>query len=1411
MRFSRLVSSVSLACLGVLAPQQGQALEPTARGIWQRQSIPFEGKSGHAMAFDEERQQVLLFGGCLRGTCTATSFTRETWLWDGKTWAFRDVPGPSVRAGHALAYTATQKRTLLFGGVNPGGLFLDDTWAWDGERWTALTKGSITGRQGALLVHDPVAKRTLLAGGNTGAEPIQETWEWNDATSSWQQLSSTSPPCSRAFFHAAKAQIQCAGEGKLWGWSWTQTGWSELGSAPDGAILDAVYRQHNQRLLISTTEGLFRQQIEGGQESWQQVPAPVFDLKQKKLVVDEARQELVTFGETREIWALDAAGQWLPKAMISPPNYTAPGMVYDTLRKRIVIFGGQLPSPVGQGARSRLVWERGDPGWIQLNPTTGPEARAEHAMLFDKKRGLTVVYGGSTQAGVVDDLWTWDGAQWAELKPAGNKPPPLKLASLVYDEQTDQYLLYGGISSDDPQSASSTLWAYNPTTAAWTSSASPAGKRFAHAAAYDALKGRMLLQGGRSVSNAIVGSTWEYKAGVWKQFTGASSGRSHHGMAFVDGSSSFRGIYLVGGQSTAPLSSVVRLNEEVAGQEKWNSVSVSLNLSTTMATARLVYDEKTFRAFATGGSGDAQRIGIEFTSNRRRVAVPVGSGPAPRTDMAVAHAPSKGLTYLLGGCVATPTQDCFAENDLWAWDGRAWEELPRAAFRPTSGHSMIHDDQTGRLIVCAPAEMSLWAWDGAVWSVLPTGDLACLKEGARSTMVLDAKSRTVFGRSYTGSNCQLESWSLDDPSKVTGGSCGELALEASSVLRFPLAYYPPGNVAFAINSFNDKVYTHKAENLSPGLLPLQGQAFDSTLLRRSSAVAFDPILQGVLVLNGRSKSSVLSDVWAWDGSSWAEVPGSKQGTASPELFLASAVFDEARAMTLLVGGKEDFGTNHEQSLSDATWGYRVYGQSCQANADCHTGNCVDGFCCLTSSCGFCESCGLPGSEGECAKIFNAPDPDTCAEPFSCDSAGACKVAIGQNCVGPANCASGFCVDGVCCDSKCDGTCQACRADLKADGPSGNCGNAKEGLDPHEDCPTDEPSTCLKDGTCDGAGACRRYLSGTACGETTCKTEPNGSKSQFGFACDGQGTCDPGVTTGCGLFECNLGVCQNPCEADLDCIEGAFCNQGVCTQQGSPGVSCSSGEECLSGFCVDGVCCTTPCSGQCEACNANGAVGTCIPVVGAPRGDRTPCNPGSAEAPCQAASCDGIDRFACKGFVGTDTVVSPATCKDGVATPLVSCNGKGSPQEVVPSNCGAYVCGPDACLEACSSDADCSSQFRCKEGACVASEGASCGDQRTLVDPRGNRIDCAPYRCEGSACLASCRSRADCAVGDCTPERTCVEGGAGLAPISPEEGGCACSLVGATGPHRSPGLLALALALAPLARRRRSPRSPRSLR
>jgi hypothetical protein len=126
------------------------------------------------------------------------------------------------------------------------------------------------------------------------------------------------------------------------------------------------------------------------------------------------------------------------------------------------------------------------------------------------------------------------------------------------------------------------------------------------------------------------------------------------------------------------------------------------------------------------------------------------------------------------------------------------------------------------------------------------------------------------------------------------------------------------------------------------------------------------------------------------------------------------------------------------------------GQPCVDTAECASGFCVDGTCCNTDCSGACRRCGT----GTCTTITNAVDPRTCTNERICDAAGECLKVNGRFCTSARECASGFCVDGSCCNGGCDAPCQSCR--------TGTCTVLTNARD----------RECTGTKSCDARGVCR---------------------------------------------------------------------------------------------------------------------------------------------------------------------------------------------------------------------------------------------------------------------------------------------------------------------------------------------------
>jgi hypothetical protein len=497
--------------------------------------------------------------------------------------------------------------------------------------------------------------------------------------------------------------------------------------------------------------------------------------------------------------------------------------------------------------------------------------------------------------------------------------------------------------------------------------------------------------------------------------------------------------------------------------------------------------------------------------------------------------------------------------------------------------------------------------------------------------------------------------------------------------------------------------------------------------------------------------------------------------------------------------------------------------ACATGADCATGFCVDAVCCSASACGGGAKCNNPGKAGTCTKNN------------------------GTTCAGATECASGSCIDGVCCNTTCTDQCAAC----DVIGKLGTC-SAVSGA-PHgarTSCSAGTDTCSAK--TCNGTitTACQFVGTSILCGMDTCKETATGSGS-YGETrkgtCNGSGVCtatsnsctayacnstNTACASSCSLptdcaagYKCVAGKCETlpglgaPCTVPGDCATGTFCVDKVCCGKSSCGdakdwscaivagtctkrlgAPCGDGAECGSAKCVDGVCCDTACSGQCEACDiidpTTERKGVCTPVKGAPHGTRMACAKDSGNV-CADALCDGADRMACKGFVGTGTPCREPKCTDALATPGQQCDGKGTCPASESIGCGGYACTADGkeCRTSCSAEVGCAPEFLCRDGKCEKVTAKCSDDKLSSTGADGLVKNCAPYKCgTGGVCEQACATSADC-VGGTTCDITtklCV-----APPAAGDDGGCALG-------HASSSSIAsaiCALAALGLARRR----------
>ena len=284
-------------------------------------------------------------------------------------------------------------------------------------------------RIGHSLVFDPIARAVLLLDGYSWiravspTEPpaVTEVWQWDGRA--WSRRVTSAGPASRTM-------------GRL------------------------TYDRARQRLVmyggrVGRTETPSDETWELDATTWRRVSGePAGPTVHVEMVYDAARNTTIRFGGAlrgsrgfewpTDTWAWSGAA-WIRVATDGPPGRAAAGMVYDSRRQEIVLFGGQGEAP-GPGQEQPVfndTWIWNGRAW-RLATTEGPPARAFHAMTFDERRGVALLHGGNFRELVFDDLWAWDGARWTKMQPAGATPGARRLHSIAYDAARDRTVLYGG-------------------------------------------------------------------------------------------------------------------------------------------------------------------------------------------------------------------------------------------------------------------------------------------------------------------------------------------------------------------------------------------------------------------------------------------------------------------------------------------------------------------------------------------------------------------------------------------------------------------------------------------------------------------------------------------------------------------------------------------------------------------------------------------------------------------------------------------------------------------------------------------------------------------------------------------------------------------------------------------------------
>jgi hypothetical protein len=491
---------------------------------------------GGVMAYDTKRGEMLLFGGSYNYYSSGiyrTGYSDQLWAWNGTTWTYRAVRGPSARTNAAMVYDSRRHVMVLFGGVSSSGL-MSDTWEWDGTTWSRRAVDGPAARYLHGMAYDSLRGKTVLYGGaSTTTSLLADTWEWDGK--SWAEIGVTGPParCKHAMAFDESRGVVLSTFGTNTDvpyitstsfngtWAYDGTSWSLLSADQNIARYDHAIAYDPARRVIVMHGGVVARLTGSGADTWEwngsawtQIAAPVSLLRARHVMAyDAGRNTISVFGGStlRRSFFTNNVVQEYDGSAWSARGETGQGpsqigaYALDAARNELVLFGRASGStPFNQ----TWTW---DGRQFRLKATGGPSLDS-FAMVYDPLRTNVVLCGRGTTYPIL--TYTWDGTAWTQRNATG--PGSHIDGGMAFDSHRGVVMLFAG---DTSTQAGAKTYPWEWDGSVWKTGVLPPIRPNARNSAlvgYDPSRSVTLMYGGKEANSSYVYSdTWEWDGVAW--------------------------------------------------------------------------------------------------------------------------------------------------------------------------------------------------------------------------------------------------------------------------------------------------------------------------------------------------------------------------------------------------------------------------------------------------------------------------------------------------------------------------------------------------------------------------------------------------------------------------------------------------------------------------------------------------------------------------------------------------------------------------------------------------------------------------------------------------------------------------------------------------------------------------------
>lgn len=408
---------------------------------------------------------------------------------------------------------------------------------------------------------------------------------------------------------------------------------------------------------------------------------------------DSDRLRLVELGSHGEVREYDGTAFYLRPGI--GPRLIGQS-VYRSAVQRTFFHGIRLDDTTLQFVEG--VWEYDGSSWHDVTPSGQASSNQATSIAYDEPRDRVVLFGGSNLG---PDTLEWDGATWVTVATSG--PPARVSACMTYDAARQVTVLFGGQVSGTGQV--NDHWEWDGTTWTQRTFATAPSARTDAAMAFDKARGVTVLYGGTGLSPGAGSELWEYDGTAWTQitFSGGPGDRWDADMVFDEQS-----------QQTM----LVSLNYTTREREYWlwDGANWQLRATAPGTSPATRYASSAYEPI-TGG---VLMHGSLFSGTTWRFANGAWSaaafgGPGARLEPTLWT--DNTNTWLFGGTTYFGNQSF---NDVWRWNGAAWQLQPTAAAPPArSGASIAFDSLRGEAVLFGGAVSiafpDTWTFDGTAW------------------------------------------------------------------------------------------------------------------------------------------------------------------------------------------------------------------------------------------------------------------------------------------------------------------------------------------------------------------------------------------------------------------------------------------------------------------------------------------------------------------------------------------------------------------------------------------------------------------------------------------------------------------------------------------------------------------------